>query len=134
MQIARAKTLEEIAQSSAFFFAVPDYEPKLLIWKDSSTLKEVADVLSGARAVIDGIAAEDFTRETLTACLPLIVGDEAGNGPLAVARCRFRSGQLARSDRNHVRARPGGIVAPHRRGDQEDGVIVLSTVSRTAIE
>jgi glutamyl-tRNA synthetase len=88
VQIARAKTLEDIAQSSAFFFAVPDYEPKLLIWKDSSTLKEVAEVLTGARTVIAGVAAEDFTRETLTACLPLIVGDK-GRGivlwPLRVA-------------------------------------------------
>jgi glutamyl-tRNA synthetase len=76
VQIARAKTLDEIAQASAFFFAIPEYEPNLLIWKDSSTLKEVSGVLSGARMVIAGIAAEDFTRETLTACLPLIVGDK----------------------------------------------------------
>jgi nondiscriminating glutamyl-tRNA synthetase len=77
VQIARAKTLDEIAQASAFFFAVPEYEPKLLIWKDSSTLKEVSDVLSGTHVVIAGIAAEDFTRETLTACLPLIVGNKS---------------------------------------------------------
>ena len=77
VQIARAKTLDDIAQSSGFFFATPDYEPKLLIWKDSSTLKEVAEVLAGARAVIAGVAADDFTRETLTACLPLMVGDKS---------------------------------------------------------
>jgi glutamyl-tRNA synthetase len=77
VQIPRAKTLEDLAQASAFFFAVPDYEPNLLIWKDSSTLKEVVEVLSGARTVIAGVAAEDFTRETLAACLPLIVGDKS---------------------------------------------------------
>jgi glutamyl-tRNA synthetase len=77
VQIARAKTLEDLASASAFFFAVPEYEPKLLIWKDSSTLKEVAEVLASARTVIAGIAMEDFTRETLTACLPLIVGDKS---------------------------------------------------------
>jgi glutamyl/glutaminyl-tRNA synthetase len=77
VQIARAKTLDELARVSAFFFAVPEYEPKLLIWKDSSTVKEVVEVLSGARVVIDGIAAEDFNRETLTACLPLIVGERS---------------------------------------------------------
>ena len=77
VQIARAKTLEDLATASAFFFAVPEYESKLLIWKDSSTLKEVAEVLSAARVVINGIAAEDFNRETLTACLPLIVGERS---------------------------------------------------------
>ena len=77
VQIARAKTLEDLATASAFFFAVPEYEPKLLIWKDSSTLKEVAEVLNAARVVINGIAAEDFNRETLTACLPLIVGERS---------------------------------------------------------
>jgi nondiscriminating glutamyl-tRNA synthetase len=77
VQIARAKTLEELATASAFFFSVPQYEPNLLIWKDKSTLKEVADVLSGARVVINGIAAEDFNHETLTACLPLIVGERS---------------------------------------------------------
>ncbi len=77
VQIARAKTLEELATASAFFFAVPEFAPELLIWKDYSTLKEVAEVLGGARVVINGIAAEDFSRATLTACLPLIVGDRS---------------------------------------------------------
>jgi glutamyl-tRNA synthetase len=76
-QVACAKTLDEIAEISGFFFAIPDYEAKLLIWKDSSTLKEVSEVLAGARVTIAGIAAEDFTKETLTACLPLIVGDKS---------------------------------------------------------
>jgi glutamyl-tRNA synthetase len=77
VQIARAKTIEDLATASAFFFAVPEYEPKLLIWKDNSTLKEVAEVLNAVRVVINGIAAEDFNRETLTACLPLIVGERS---------------------------------------------------------
>jgi len=77
VQIARAKTLEDLATASAFFFAVPEYESKLLIWKDSSTLKEVADVLAHVRTVVGGIAAEDFTRETLTACMPLMVGEKS---------------------------------------------------------
>jgi glutamyl/glutaminyl-tRNA synthetase len=77
VQVARAKTLEDIAEASTFFFDVPEYEPNLLIWKDSSTLKEVFDILSGVRVVIAGVAAEDFIKETLTACLPLIVGDKS---------------------------------------------------------
>jgi glutamyl/glutaminyl-tRNA synthetase len=77
VQLARAKTLSELAEVSGFFFSLPEYEPKLLIWKDNSTLKEVAQVLSHARTVVGGIAAEDFSRETLTACLPLIVGERS---------------------------------------------------------
>ena len=77
VQLARAKTLGELAEVSGFFFTLPEYEPKLLIWKDKSTLKEVAEVLSAARVVINGIAAEDFNRETLTACLPLIIGERS---------------------------------------------------------
>jgi glutamyl-tRNA synthetase len=76
-QLSRAKTLDEIAEISGFFFTVPDFAPELLIWKDSSTLKEVADVLAHVRTVVGGIAAEDFTRETLTACMPLMVGDKS---------------------------------------------------------
>ena len=76
-QLSRAKTLAEIAEISAFFFAVPDFAPELLIWKDSSTLKEVADVLAHVHTVVGGVAAEDFTRETLTACMPLMVGDKS---------------------------------------------------------
>ena len=89
VQIARAKTLDDIAQSSGFFFAMPDYEPKLLIWKDSSTLKEVAEVLAGARAVIAGVAADDFTRETLTACCRSWWGIRAGGS--SSGRCAWRS-------------------------------------------
>jgi nondiscriminating glutamyl-tRNA synthetase len=77
VQIARAKTLEDLATASAFFFAMPEFAPELLIWKDNSTLKEVGEVLSAARVVIAGIATEDFSRETLTACLPLIVGERS---------------------------------------------------------
>jgi glutamyl-tRNA synthetase len=76
-QMPRAKTLDEIAEISGFFFALPDFPPELLIWKDSSTLKEVADVLAHVRTVVGGIAGEDFTRETLTACMPLMVGDKS---------------------------------------------------------
>jgi nondiscriminating glutamyl-tRNA synthetase len=77
VQLARAKTLGELAEVSGFFFALPEYEPKLLIWKDSSTLKEVADVLSHARTVVSGVAVEDFSHETLAACLPLIVHERS---------------------------------------------------------
>jgi len=77
VQLSRAKTLAELAEISGFFFAVPEYAPELLIWKDKSTMQEVHEVLSHARTIVGGIAAEDFSRETLTACLPLIVHDKS---------------------------------------------------------
>ncbi len=33
VQRARAKTLDDIAQTSGFFFTLPEYEPTLLIWE-----------------------------------------------------------------------------------------------------
>jgi len=62
VQISRAKTFDELAAISGFFFAVPDYEAKLLIWKDSSTLKEVTDVLSSARVVLCRYRRRGFLR------------------------------------------------------------------------
>ncbi len=77
VQIARAKTLDDLAAASAFFFAVPEYEPKLLIWKDSSTLREVAEVLAHVRGVLEKMSADDFDHETLAGSLPVIVGERA---------------------------------------------------------
>jgi nondiscriminating glutamyl-tRNA synthetase len=97
VQIARAKTLDDLAAAGAFFFAVPEYEPKLLIWKDSSTLIEVAEVLTSVRGVLEKIPADDFTHETLTASLPAIVGDRARGVVLWPLRVAL-SGQAASPD------------------------------------
>jgi glutamyl-tRNA synthetase len=113
VQIARAKTLEDLATASAFFFAVPEYESKLLIWKDSSTLKEVAEVLNIARVVINGIAAEDFNRETLTACLPLIVGERSRGVVLWPLRVAV-SGQATSPDPIEIMSVIGKDESLHR--------------------
>jgi glutamyl-tRNA synthetase len=113
VQIARAKTLEDLATASAFFFSLPEYLPELLIWKDNSTLKEVAEVLSAARVVIDGIAAEDFDRETLTACLPLIVGDRSRGVALWPLRVAL-SGQANSPDPIEIMSVIGKDESLHR--------------------
>ena len=102
-QLSRAKTLAELAEISGFFFTLPEYEPKLLIWKDSSTLKEVTDALSAARVVIGGIAVEDFNRETLTSCLPLIVGERSRGTVLWPLRVAL-SGQANSPDPTEIMA------------------------------
>lgn len=97
VQIARAKTLDDLAAASAFFFAIPDYEPKLLIWKDSSTLAEVAEVLAHVRSVLEKFSADDFNHETLSGSLPVIVGDRARGVVLWPLRVAL-SGQAASPD------------------------------------
>ena len=75
VQLPRAKTLGDLADAIAFFFKLPEYGSELLIWKDKSTLKEVADVLMHAASELKGISAERFDREALTGILPKIVGE-----------------------------------------------------------
>jgi glutamyl-tRNA synthetase len=77
VQISRAKTLAEIVDVSGFFFALPDYEPALLIWKDSSTLKEVGTILLHAKEILENIAPENFTRQEIMLVMPTIIGDKS---------------------------------------------------------
>lgn len=76
VQLSRAKTLDELVDISVFFFVLPEYEPKLLIWKDSSTLSEVHKILMHAKEVLGAIAPEQFVREQISAVLPTIIGDK----------------------------------------------------------
>jgi glutamyl-tRNA synthetase len=96
-QVGRAKTLNELATISDFFFALPDYEAKLLVWKDASSLKEVELVLLNTQNILKKISAEEFTKETLVGLLPAIVGEKSRGivlWPLRVAL----SGQSASPD------------------------------------
>jgi nondiscriminating glutamyl-tRNA synthetase len=76
-QLSRAKTLDELAEISRPFFVLPEYETKLLIWKESSSLKEIGDILDHVRNILDKISTESFVRETLTGILPTLVGDRS---------------------------------------------------------
>jgi nondiscriminating glutamyl-tRNA synthetase len=77
VQLSRAKTLDEMVDISGFFFELPDYETKLLIWKDSSTLKEVATILSHVKKILSGIAPENFDRAHITEIMPTIIEDKS---------------------------------------------------------
>ncbi len=77
VQVGRAKTLDELAVLSGLFFTVPEYDVKLLIWKDSSTLKEVELILLNTKNILDKVPAEDFNKDTLAALLPTMVGDKS---------------------------------------------------------
>ncbi len=75
VQRSRAKTERDLADAVAFFFALPEYGAELLVWKDRSTLNEVAEVLGRAARALEKIPAERFDREALAAILPEIVGE-----------------------------------------------------------
>ena len=75
VQRSRAKTESNLADEIAFFFVLPEYEAKLLVWKDKSTLKEAVAMLAHAVRELEKVPAEHFDRETLAALLPAIIGE-----------------------------------------------------------
>ncbi len=88
LQLSRAKTLVEIAESSRFLFTLPSYEPTLLVWKGASASDATAALTDAAAALAalddDGFTSRDALMRALT---PLI--DARGRGavlwPLRVA-------------------------------------------------
>jgi nondiscriminating glutamyl-tRNA synthetase len=84
----RANTLNDFAELAAFFFKLPDYEPKLLIWKESP-LKEVSRILEEINAALDKLDSTDFVAEKLSATISAIIKKDGNRGavlwPLRVA-------------------------------------------------
>ncbi len=92
----RAGTLNDFLSLSGFFFAMPEYEPALLVWK-KDTPERAKDALIETCAAFEGSPHEEFDEARLRALLtPLI--ERYGNGtvlwPLRVAV----SGQAASPD------------------------------------
>jgi nondiscriminating glutamyl-tRNA synthetase len=84
----RANTLSDFAELGSFFFKVPDYEPKLLIWKESPK-QEILEILKEIHAALEKIPAASFTRETLSAAISFIIeGDTASADKPSGARTR----------------------------------------------
>lgn len=77
----RANTLSDFAELGAFFFALPDYEPKLLIWKESPK-NEIVKILEEIRDELEKMDEKDFTRATLSAKISGMIGE----GPAAKNR------------------------------------------------
>ncbi len=55
----RMKKLGDFAKLTGFFFELPDYEPKLLVWKDDPATK-TREVLEEMLAILEKSPAEDF--------------------------------------------------------------------------
>jgi glutamyl/glutaminyl-tRNA synthetase len=60
----RAKTLAEIGESVRFFFELPKFEKKLLIWKKTSEI-EIKKSLEILCDIIKGVPEKKFTKEKL---------------------------------------------------------------------
>jgi glutamyl-tRNA synthetase len=96
LQLSRAKTLGDFAEAGKFFFVLPDYDAKLLAWKDAP-LAETKIALSDACAALSALPAEKFQREFFLAALaPLI--DKQGRGPIFWPLRAALSGQSASPD------------------------------------
>lgn len=70
----RASTLRDFLDGSAFFFSLPDYAPKMLVWQKAPSPKStIAAVLTEAGDMLGKLAPGDFDRETLLAAVNGIV-------------------------------------------------------------
>jgi glutamyl-tRNA synthetase len=70
----RANTLSDFAELGAFFFKLPDYEPSLLIWKESP-MKEVAQILRELHEKLSELDENDFTSEKLSPAVLSAIGE-----------------------------------------------------------
>lgn len=74
----RMKTLAEFADSTRFFFTLPEYAPALLHWKDAPH-KETIEVLKRIAAQLEEMSAKDFTRGGIEETLQSLI-EEKGKG------------------------------------------------------
>lgn len=91
---SRAKTLRDLAEQGRFFFALPDYDPELLIGKESSH-DEARETLVALRDRFMKIDANAFTRETISAVITFLIEGGVRRGavlwPLRVALSGLRA-------------------------------------------
>jgi len=109
----RSKTLSEIGENVKFFFALPDYDKTLLIWKDAPE-SEIKKSLETLLKLLKNISEESFTKENLqTKVMPeteklanrglmlwpmraALSGQEASPGPFEIAEILGRTETLNR--------------------------------------
>ncbi len=89
----RAETLADFATLGKFFFELPAYEPKLLIWKESP-LREVKQILEELIAAIDAVGEQSFDRETITAAVAAVINGGGSKSDEAVSAPRNRGSVL----------------------------------------
>jgi nondiscriminating glutamyl-tRNA synthetase len=83
----RANTLNDFISLGGLFFALPEYDAELLIWKESSR-EEAAAALAAAQKCLTGLDARSFTKETLMDAIASVIGEKKRGAvlwPLRVA-------------------------------------------------
>lgn len=96
LQLSRAKTLGDFAEAGKFFFALPEYEPALLAWKEAP-LAETKIALQEAHDALAALSAEKFQREFFLAALAPLT-EKQGRGPIFWPLRAALSGQSTSPD------------------------------------
>ncbi len=90
----RAETLRDFIDQGQFFFSLPDYEPSLLVWKESAP-EEALAALKKIRGELEKISAHQFGRETISAAVTYTIEEGTKRGavlwPLRVALSGLRA-------------------------------------------
>lgn len=83
----RMKTLGGFLELAGFFFALPDYEARLLIWQDASPV-HAREILNRVYGILEALSDGQYARERLQSALEALIRSE-GRGevlwPLRVA-------------------------------------------------
>lgn len=64
----RVKTLKDFLELADFFFELPDYDPKLLVWKEELP-QNIKDSLLESEKILNLISEDDFKKETIAGAL-----------------------------------------------------------------
>ncbi len=92
----RASTLLDFITLGGFFFALPDYEPSLLVWKESSA-EETRAALAAVRDALAALDQRNFQREILANTVATVIGEKKRGITLWPLRVAL-SGQKASPD------------------------------------
>jgi len=97
----RANTLDELLDHAKFFFALPDYEPALLVWKEGTPAGTKA-VLETTCAGLEKLSPQGFSEQgTLADTVASIIGEQNRGAVLWPLRVAL-SGQKASPDPKEI--------------------------------
>jgi nondiscriminating glutamyl-tRNA synthetase len=96
LQLGRAKTLVDVVEGSRFFFAMPEYDAKLLYWKETS-VSDTLESLRATLAILETHAVNQFERVPLLEALTPLTEKISRGGVLWPLRVSL-SGQAASPD------------------------------------
>ena len=117
----RISKLSEFKEVSDFFFELPDYPPKLLLWKGKEDPRSAKKHLAEIKELIGAVSEDDFSKKKLEKlCLPYaekegrggvlwpfrvsLSGKEASPGPFEIAEILGKNETLRRVERAVERA------------------------------